>query len=146
MKHCFTLLLCLLLLRVSAEHILGGYITYRFISGTTYEVKLTLYRNCNSASPFDGTGGVVSAAYLGVFQGTTLVNTFGLVNPVITPIALPYDTACPLNYGLCIEKGVYTENITLPSANIKYNLVHLRCCFGSNPQTLPMAIIPVWPL
>ncbi len=34
--------------RIDANHTMGGQITYKFVSGTTYKVRLTLYRNCSS--------------------------------------------------------------------------------------------------
>jgi hypothetical protein len=54
-KHLTLALFLCLSLAASATHIVGGFISYTFISGTTYEIKLTVYRDCNSTAVFDGT-------------------------------------------------------------------------------------------
>ena len=114
-----------------ATHIVGGFISYRYISGTTYEVSLTIYRDCSSATPFDGTVGATTDAILGLFDGATnnLITTYNLVDPVITTIQPPIDNPClQITTSVCVEQGVYTTTITLPSANSGYTLVHERCC------------------
>ena len=50
--HSFTLLLiacCLLggLQSAYASHIQGGQITYRYVTGDTYEVTVSFYRDCS---------------------------------------------------------------------------------------------------
>lgn len=130
MRKFFTLLLVFLSAGAYATHIVGGFISYRFISGTTYEVKLTIYRDCTSSTPFDGTPGSTTNAILGLFDSNNnLVNTFGLVNPVITTVQAPTDNPClQINTNVCVEEGVYTTTITLPSSTQGYTLVHERCC------------------
>lgn len=115
---------------VLATHIVGGYISYRFISGTTYEVKLTIYRDCTSATPFDGAPGATTDAILGLFNSSNgLVTSYNLVNPVITNIDPPNDNPClQINSNICVQQGVYTTTITLPSATSAYTLAHVRCC------------------
>lgn len=114
-----------------ATHIVGGFISYRFLSDSTYEVKLTIYRDCNSSTPFDGTPGATTNAILGLFNENTgnIYNTFGLVDPVINTIQPPIDNPClQIPPGVCVEEGVYTYNITLPSATEGFTLVYERCC------------------
>lgn len=132
-KHYFLLLLFSLLAfkGLLATHIVGGFISYRYLSGTTYEVKLTIYRDCNSQTPFDGTPGATTDAIVGLFQGTNgpLEQVYAFTNPVITQILPPTDNPClQTSSNVCVEQGVYTLNITLPSATQSYTLVHERCC------------------
>lgn len=131
MKQYFFALSLLLSVYAHATHIVGGTISYRWISGTTYEVKMTIYRDCNSATPFDGAPGATSDAIVGIFEENTsnLVTTLNLINPVITTILPPSDNPCLTNTsGACVEQGVYTTQITLPSATLGYTLIHERCC------------------
>jgi gliding motility-associated-like protein len=130
MKKLLLLPLLLGVMFAQATHIVGGFISYRFISGTTYEVKLTIYRDCNSTTPFDGTPGATTDAILGVFVENTsnLYTSVGLTNPVITTIQPPNDPCLQNTSGACVEQGVYTYNITLPDANTGYTLIHERCC------------------
>ena len=47
----------------TATHIAGGEMNYRFLGGTTYEVTLTVYRDCyNGVPPFD------NPASIGIFD------------------------------------------------------------------------------
>ncbi|MCS6935436.1 MAG: PKD domain-containing protein [Chitinophagales bacterium] len=133
MRRYLTILFCTFFaINSLATHIVGGYISYRYISGTTYEVNLIIYRDCNSTTPFDGAPGAQPAqASVGLFleNTNTLVQTFGFVNPVITTIQPPSDNPCLSNTsGACVEQGVYTMNITLPSATTGYTLIYERCC------------------
>lgn len=131
-KQLSVSLLLLITLCSSATHIVGGFISYRFISGTTYEVKLTVYRDCNSATAFDGAPGATpKEAAVGLFVGNTnnLVQTYDFVNPIVTTIQPPTGNPCLTNTsGACVEQGVYTLNITLPSATQGYTLIYERCC------------------
>lgn len=131
MKHYLFILSLLLSVYAHATHIVGGTISYRWISGTTYEVKMTIYRDCNSPTPFDGAPGATTDAIVGIFEENTgtLVTTLNLINPVITTILPPSDNPCLTNTsGACVEEGVYTTQVTLPSASMGYTLIHERCC------------------
>lgn len=130
----FTLLILLLFsIAANATHLLGGYMSYRYISGTTYEVTLTLYRDCNSATPYDGTPGATMDAVVGVFQGNSnvLVNTLNLSNPVITTLLPDSTEPCSIPPNVCREIGVYTTTVTLPSS-ASYTFTHERCCMPGN--------------
>ncbi|MCW5906719.1 MAG: gliding motility-associated C-terminal domain-containing protein [Chitinophagales bacterium] len=130
MRGLTILLFACCTLVVNATHIVGGFISYRFLSGTTYEVKMTIYRDCNSATPFDGVPGSTTDAILGIFVENTnnLFNTVNLINPVITTIQPPNNPCLQTNASVCVEQGVYTTTITLPSSTTGYTLIHERCC------------------
>lgn len=130
----FTLLTFILFsVAANATHLLGGYMSYRYISGTTYEVTLTLYRDCNSATLFDGSPGSNTDAVVGIFQGNSnvLVNTLNLSNPVITALLPDSTEPCSIPPNVCREIGVYTTTVTLPSS-ASYTFTHERCCMPGN--------------
>lgn len=91
---------------------------------------MTIYRDCTSATPFDGAPGSQGPAVLGVFEENTsnYVTQYDLTNPVITTIQPPNNPCLQNTSGACVEQGVYTIQITLPSATEGYTLVHERCC------------------
>ena len=124
MKKNLTALFLLIGLYSSAMHIVGGVVSYRFITGTTYEIKLTIYRDCGSSTPFD------SPAKLGIFEDNgALVEVIDLYSPVVTPILPPNDNPCLTNTtGACVEQGVYTITYTFPSPSVGYTITHERCC------------------
>ncbi len=65
-----------------ATHIVGGFISYRYISGNTYELTLKVFRDCNSnvTTLLDGDPNNTNVTYasIGLFEvnGTS----FSLVN------------------------------------------------------------------
>jgi gliding motility-associated-like protein len=130
-KFVLSLFLILNMLAGHATHIVGGFISYRYLSGTTYRVTLTIYRDCNSATPFDGSPGSTTDAIVGLFaNGSSFPDdVLSLTNPQITQILAPTNNPClQTNSNVCVEQGVYTTTVTLPSANTGYTLIHERCC------------------
>lgn len=133
MRILLTLLALLSFYLGHSNHLLGGYIAYKHIAGTTYQVQLTLYRDCNSTTPFDGAVGSASPfASVGIFSGTDLIEERRLTNPAVAYVQ--GDTALPCTTAgqVCREIGVYTDTITLPSANVNYTLIYERCCLPGN--------------
>ncbi len=124
-----------------ASHIVGGVINYRWISGTTYEVTMKIYRDCSSSSDFDGTPGNTRnpTAPLGIFRESTnsLVSTVGMVNPVITRIYPIITNPCMDTTSICLEEGVYTTTITLPNSTDAYYLSYVRCCRNASISNIP---------
>ncbi len=137
MRILYTLLACLLgcLPTLSARHIIGGEMSYRFVEeispGTyRYEILLIIYRDCDS-----GGGSLDNPAQMGIYQGNTmsavLVDNFGVnresigpVDPVIPPCA---DASQVGN--ACVERGTYRFTVDLPLQSIdSYLIVYQRCC------------------
>ncbi len=131
-KLLYTTFVLLLFSTTYATHIVGGYISYHYISGTTYEIKLTVYRDCNSQTGFDGApGSQTPYAIVGLFSSpsNTLVSTYNLTDPDIISIDPPIDNPClQITSNACVEQGVYTYLIDLPSATQGYTVAYERCC------------------
>lgn len=114
---------------IFATHLVGGEMTYIHVSGNTYQVTLTVYRdNFNGNAPFDIPAMVLlyddNGNYISAHQ-------FSLNNPTQANqlIPNPYPNPCqtvPPNVE--IQKGVYTQNITVPNAYMGYHLIYSRCC------------------
>lgn len=131
MKKLYTIgLLLLTVTGLHATHLLGGYITYRHIANQLYEIKLILYRDCNSATPFDGAPGATVNAVVGIFEkGGPMYTTIELTNPQISLVRI-YESACISQPNFCMEQGVYTTTFNLPNPAKAYTVVYERCCFG----------------
>ncbi|MBC8048183.1 MAG: PKD domain-containing protein [Fimbriimonadaceae bacterium] len=106
-----------------ATHIIGGEIITTCTGGSTYEIKLILYRDCS------GTGFDFSAC-IGVFDEDyddyTYFNLYDL-DIVDVDVSSP-DPCIIIPPGLCIEQGTYTGTYTLPNTTEGWNLVYQRCC------------------
>lgn len=118
---------------IYASHIVGGEIIYDYLGNDDYRITLKIYRDCNSQSPFDGAG-IAGPAYITVFDAqNNAVGVYDLGIPVITPVPPAFNNPCitaPNN--VCIEEGVYTYTIHLPSQTGGYTIVYQRCCRNAN--------------
>ncbi len=134
-KFLTALLLLFFAHGVIASHIMGGYLSYKYISGNTYQIKLTLFRECNGQTLFDGEPSApIMYAILGLSESSTaqFLGSWELPAPVVTNVAAVYDSACSnVNSRYCISKGVYTDTIILPDTTIAYTITYQRCCLSN---------------
>lgn len=146
MKKIFLLFLVLLsyLPNSFATHIVGGVISYECMgfnqSANTVSLRITLevYRdNINGQAPFD------NPAIIGVFGGSSpnsLVQTISMSNPVINQAPVDLGTPCG-NLGVNtnsvgVERGIYTQTITLPYSPAGYWFSYQRCCRNNTINNL----------
>ncbi|HND86894.1 MAG TPA: hypothetical protein PK971_01125, partial [Saprospiraceae bacterium] len=128
----FAILLFMLLgtaSRLCATHIVGGEMTYRHLGGDTYEVTLTVYRDCYNGVPwFDDIGHIgvydvhwnlVGSLLPKHIKGLTPVDTLGISLPDSCYIAPP---------DVCVNWSAYKDTINLPFRAGGYTLVYQRCC------------------
>ncbi|WP_201985656.1 T9SS type A sorting domain-containing protein [Hymenobacter rubidus] len=106
--------------RAQATHLLGGQITYRYVSGDTYEVTVSLYRDCTGISL------PASAIFITAQQGCNGIPVGGMLTAV--PGSATIGTAyCPAIQALATctnsqtaypnyEKMDYRGTIVLPPA------------------------------
>ena len=137
--HSFTLLLvacCLLggLQSAYASHIQGGQITYRYVTGDTYEVTVSFYRDCSpGAAPVPGSVDITAVSSCngsGTTVRATLLPVVGTLTigqgycPSIQVLATcnPGSSQYP-NY----EKQDYRGTINLPPAP-NWIISHQSCC------------------
>jgi len=139
----------LALLSAEARHILGGYMSYRYV-GDSVQIKMVIYRDClGGGAPFDNPASIAVYRDGALFQelGATLMD----INN-ITPWPLPCD---PVNFpNLCLEVGTYFFVLHLPQNDTTgvYDVVYQRCCRnnsnnnlidpGGTGHTLTVSIIP----
>lgn len=121
-----------------ATHIVGGEITYRCLGNDSYEITLTVYRDCYNGIPnFD------NPARVGIYEK-------GADSVLVKNLALPYNsfsndtlpillnnpclTAPP---DVCVHKATYRTITTLPFNPNGYVLVYQRCCRNKLIRNLP---------
>lgn len=147
------LLLCLLpgfMNRVSANHLLGGEISYSFvsISGTsqTYRVRLAFFADCSSNVPGGAFAALIGANPLvRVYNGTSSISATrlqyvaGESNIEITPVCPDEagNTSCvSINNPLPgIRKFVYTGNVTVSGSSSNWRFV-FEGDVSTSPPTL----------
>ena len=114
---------------VLANHLVGGELSYQCLGNNQYQVKLRIYRDCNSTgaaldpqadlSVFDGVSGVLLSNHL-VQKGPTLTLPLNTGNPCLQ---------APPN--ICTEYADYIITLSLPPRPGGYVLTHQRCCRNS---------------
>ena len=124
------ILFCLSWQLAYATHIVGGELNYTHIEGDSYEISLTIFRDCYNANP-------------NVFFDDTV--SIGLYDPVfnflVEDIRIPFDTLMndtlsPVLYNdclvippaVCVHTTLYKDTINLAASENGYVLVYQRCC------------------
>ena len=115
-------------LNAKATHIVGGEINYKYISKNTYEINLTVYRDCGKSTnaPYD------QEAWIGFFDHN---------NDSVTVLRIPFtgSDTLPLSInskcakepsGICYEVTHYIDTIELPPIPGGYQVVYQRCCWN----------------
>jgi gliding motility-associated-like protein len=143
-KKWFSIVLLFLSLNSLATHIVGGEMIYDHLGNNVYRITVKVYRDCKSGTaPFDGTGSnggpTVAAAILTVLTGNggSLIGTYDIGDPVVTNIPPTINSPCiqtPNN--ICVQEGIYTYTLMLPSIAGGYYLVYQRCCRNDNVLNL----------
>lgn len=110
-----------------ATHIVGGDITVKWISGNTFEITLTFYRDCTP-----GNTGFDPTVQIGVFDKVTNFPTF---NPqpilqVIDSTVVTLGDNC-YNPNICMKKCRYVRQIVIPNNPNGYYISWQRCCRNS---------------
>src|SRR3954469_4121433 len=115
-KLCFFLMLLSTVFSARATHISYEDMSYKWISGNTYEFTLTLYRDCSpgaAAAPLSVYVNICNASgSLGVI---TLGQVAGTGNPVFPLCSYPL-SFCVGGTDEGFQKYVYKGTYTMPSA------------------------------
>jgi gliding motility-associated-like protein len=119
-----------------ATHLVGGEMYYTYLGDNIYEFHLIIYRDCGptntNGTDFDFIAPIGVYSPSGVFNVSTTVQLF---NSDIEEIDLQSSSACAvLPPEICLERGEYTFELTLPPSAEGYTVVYQRCC--RNPQIL----------
>lgn len=111
--------------KTSASHLMGGELSYFWISGNDYLVKLTLYRDCAGAP-------ITNSEDIGVYS-TSCQDSFLVTLPKISFEKLT--PACDSNISSCnggsafgYERHVFMDTVTLPLACSDWHFVYTVCC------------------
>jgi hypothetical protein len=117
-----------------ATHITGADITYRYISGNTYEFRLQVFADCDvAATPptfYTIAYSANSCGVTGEFQVLQRSETD------ISPICATQTSSCRGGTAIGINKYVYTGQVTLPQNCIDWKFQWYECYRFSNISNL----------
>ncbi len=137
--HCFFFglysMIFLFPMSSTATHISGADLTYRWISGNTYEITLTLYRDCSGiAAPNSVTINYKSAS-CGSNNNITLNKVSGTGLEITQPCSTA-TTTCNGGSNPGIQKYEYIGTVTLGSACSDWVFSYSVCCRNCAITTL----------
>ncbi len=139
MKYTFYLVLLFFSTNLSATHILGGVISYKYVSNNVYAFTMQVYRDCSAISDFEYS--IRIPAYLG---NSTTPFTTADINITraadIIKINPPQFDCVTVPSNICVEEGTYKWNMTLPKSNQSYHISYQVCCRN---QTINNIINPL---
>ncbi len=135
LKKGFILLTLLIFFQFSAKagHAeLGSHVGYKAIDSTTYEVTVTIYRDCNGIVP--------ATIKLGITGKTT-----GFFEVVLTEVSTTDITGAYLNcnfisrctgsFAYGIQKVIYKDTVDISGGACEYRFSYKDCCRNSNITT-----------
>ncbi len=143
-------------------HIIGGYLHYEKVGADTYEVSVTVYKDCQSY--INGSGGVTTPIEFDNINGQppmflgmpdAVLTVYSYVNGsldstgyyftdvVITDVNIEDPDSCRnVPDEVCVQKGVYTITLSLPDhTDDGYYLSYQRCC--RNPSSINVDVDPL---
>ena len=131
--HTLLIFLTISLLSTSFEavatHLMGGQITYTYVSGNTYTITLTLYRDC------DGIG-LGSTAAIGISGAASTATSLSRIAVNDVSILCPGEvSSCNGGTTPGIEEHIYQGNVTLSTAGA-YTFSYSSCCRNTAINTL----------
>ncbi len=137
----------LVLPKADAKHIIGGEITYKFLSfnvdssQVTYKITVHIYRDCfGGGAPFDRSFDFGLYRYNNQFKIWEYFDVSGIHNvrlQNIEKLVPRLDSCAIVPRNVCVEKGTYTFNITVPVSNTPYMIGYQRCCRNESISNIP---------
>ena len=129
LKRClFCLIMILYAATSNASHIMGGEISYQWQSGTTYTVRLNLYRDCMGIL-FDPVQTIEYRSATCGLNNIFTVYQVGTTTPV-SPIcnASVSNSSCNGGPLFGVEQWIYEGVVTLPGNCSDWVLSYIMCC------------------
>ena len=121
-----------------ATHISGADITYRWISGNTFELNLTLYRDCSGIAAPNNVSVSYSSASCGYNLSVTLNKVPGTGQEISQACSTSVTTCAGGTYP-GIQKWEYRGNVTLPAQCTDWRFGYSICCRNCAITTLVFA-------
>lgn len=114
------------------EHIIGGEMYYECLGGNLYRVTMKLFQDCSGGLPFDAPAkfSIFDESNTLVMQRAYFIESVSYIEPDTSSPCLTYPP------DICVEEGIYSFNVELPSNTQAYKIVYQRCCRNVTIQNL----------
>lgn len=122
---------------VFSTHIIGGSLTYEHLGGSTYRIKLKLYRDCDPAN-----ADFPSSVRIEVRQsnGSSFSPDKDIIIPLVGRQVLdPFIDTCVIDPGICVEEALFTTIVNnLPPVTGGYHMFYQICCRNASLVNVPV--------
>ncbi len=131
------LLLCLLTtLPAGATHIVGGEVTYKWLGGDSYQVRLDIYQDCLTGQPEPIAQD--NPAILAIFTGTGTRIVIDSI-PASSALTVPtnFSNSCINNPpATCLRRQTFFATYSLTANGTGYYIVYQRCCRNASIKNI----------
>ncbi len=128
MRSATALLLLSLALQGNSTHLIGGELFYTSQGNDAYEVTLKMYRDCGPGNT-NQTGFDASAEIAAYNADGSYYSSWFFTLGTVETVPIVWNNPCLSPPGtICVEEGVYTGTVSLPSGTGGYTLSYQRCC------------------
>jgi gliding motility-associated-like protein len=118
-----------------ASHIVGGELYYDCLGNNQYRITLKLYRDCYciNCAPFG------DPEYLAIFTSSgSLYAQPAMPFPGSVQLGSTFSNPCLVEPDICVERAIYTADVTLPASTGGYDIVYQRCCRNTGVANIPI--------
>lgn len=136
----FSFLILLLLFfnsiqRLSADHLLGGELSYECLGGDDIRITLTLYRNCNSINQnLDDASNIFVTNVSGGYISPGFNGDFLIIPRISIVDVLPDDSDICAGTApdFCVQRITYRDVVEIDPVTNGFYLLYQRCCRPSD--------------
>ncbi len=127
-----------------SRHIISGMMNYECLGNNDYQITMILYRDCNctDCAYYD------DPAYFNIYRNNNLHDQVQIQVESIEQIASSSIETCTDEFGAyCVDRGIYSFMVNLPTTNSTYSIVYQRCCWAGsvanmlNPEEVGISIM-----
>ena len=142
MLLAFTFLFLLFQTNIYATHVMGGDITYTCVGGNTYEIQLSVFRDCNGITL--GNQATINLTSPSCGGTTVTVNLIAGSPTIVTPICSTEPDKCNGVAGVYgVQKYVYKTNLTLVGCWAQASDIRMSwnlCCTNNAITTIGSSV------
>lgn len=120
--------------KVTANHLVGGELTYECLGGNNFQINLIIYRDCYSdGAPFDNPAAIYLRDSSGDYIDLDLPGVFRIpiyiTGADTTRLPVNDEDLCTDNIpDVCVSRAIYSTTLNLPPIAGGYDIVYQRCC------------------
>ena len=143
-----TILLLGLPLASQGTHLMGGELTYTRLANNRVAVQFVMYRDCSSSNNAGFDNSVTYRVYKDSAVKKSNYNFYSSYTVTRTSVSTiqPETPGCGTPSGVCIQRGIYSDTITIPNDSDTYHITLFKNSrnYGAIDNLSPDLAGPAW--